>query len=61
MRKSLEGMEVVGLKKKMKDKKFAKGVHREIIMECENLGLKLDEFLALSIQALQSIAKDVGF
>jgi hypothetical protein len=61
MRNGLEGMEVSGLKKKMKDKRFAAGVDRNIIMECERLGMTLDEFLALSIKAVQSIAKEVGF
>lgn len=61
LRKGLEGMEVAGLKKKMKDKKFAAGVNRGIIMECEKLGLSLDEFLDTAIRAVQSIAKDVGF
>ena len=61
LRKGLNGMDVKGLKKKMKDKKFAAGVNREIIIECEKLGLSLDEFLDSSIKAVQSIAKDVGF
>jgi len=61
MRKTLEGMSVEGLKKKFKDKKFAAGVNREIIKECEKIGLSLDEFFDLSIKAIQSIAKEVGF
>ena len=61
MRKGLEGMEVSGLKKKMKDKRFAAAINREIIMECEQIGLSLDEFLDISIKAIQAIAKDVGF
>ena len=61
MRKALEGMSVEGLKKKFKDKKFAAGVNREIIKECEKIGLSLDEFFDLSIKAIQSIAKEVGF
>ncbi len=61
MRKSIDGMEVSGLKKKMKDKKFAAGINREIIMECEKLGLSLDEFFDIAIKAVQSIAKEVGF
>lgn len=61
MRKSLDGMEVSGLKKKMKDKRFAAAINRDIIMECEQIGLTLDEFLDISIKAVQSIAKDVGF
>ena len=61
MRKTLEGMSVEGLKKKFKDKKFAAGVNREIIKECEKIGLSLDEFFDLSIKVIQSIAKEVGF
>jgi uncharacterized protein len=61
MRKGLDGMEASGLKKKMKDKRFAAGVNRWIIMECEKLGLTLDEFLDISIKAVQSIANEVGF
>jgi uncharacterized protein len=61
MRKSLDGMDVSGLKKKFKDKRFAAAISREIILECELLGLTLDEFLSLSIKAIQSISKEVGF
>ncbi len=61
MRKSLEGMEVSGLKKKFKDKNFAAGIDRNIILECEKLPLPLDEFLATAIKAIQGIGKEVGF
>lgn len=57
MRRSLDGMEPSGLKKKFKDKKFAQAIDRDIIMECEKLGMNLDEFFDLSIKAMQSIAK----
>lgn len=61
MRHGLAGMEVSGLKKKFKDKKFAATVNREIIMECEKLGLTLDEFLEIAIKSIESIAKEIGF
>ena len=61
VRKGLEGMEVSSLKKRMKDRRFAAGVNREIIMECEKLGLSLEEFLDISIKSLQNIAKEVSF
>lgn len=48
----MEGMQVKSLKKKMKDKAFAASVNRERIRECENMGMPLDEFLALSIVAM---------
>ena len=59
MRKTIAGMEVSGLKKKFKDKKFAAGVSREIIMECENISISLDEFFQIAINAISSIAKEV--
>ncbi len=46
--------------KRMKDKRFAASVDRGIILECEGLGLKLDEFVELSLQAMRSIAADLG-
>jgi uncharacterized protein len=61
LRKGFDGMEPSSIKKRMKDKRFAAAVNRDIIMESQQLGLSLDEFLEISIKALQSIAKDVGF
>ncbi len=60
MRKTMQGMDASGLKKKYKDKRFAAAIDREIIIECELIGLSLDEFFALSIGAMQKIAKEVG-
>ncbi len=60
MRRGIEGMEVSGLKKKMKDKRFSAAINREVIMECEKIGLPLDEFLALAIKAMQGIAHEIG-
>ena len=60
MRKSIAGMEVAGLKKKFKDKKFASGVRREIIEECSQIGVDLDTFLKIAIESIASISKEVG-
>ena len=51
----MEGMEPKSLKKKMKDKAFAASVSREIIRECEKIGLELDEFLRLAIRAMSAM------
>ena len=56
----IEGMKVSSLIKKFKDKTFARGIEREIIMECKNLGLSLEEFFEIAIQAIQSIKDKVG-
>jgi putative nucleotidyltransferase with HDIG domain len=60
MRKTIEGMDAHGLLKKFKDKKFAAGVDREIIKECEHLNLSLEEFFTLAIEAIKSIKDKVG-
>src|SRR3990167_5097574 len=60
MRKSIEGMDSAGLMKKFKDKRFAAGVHRDIIKEVEFLGLSLEEFFTLAIDAIKSIKSEVG-
>jgi len=55
------GMKVSSVKKKLKEKAFAPGVNREEIALAEtNLGLSLDEFLALGIEGLQEVAGEIG-
>lgn len=60
MRNGIAGMDVSGLKKKFKDKKFAAGVRRDVIEESQKLGLTFDEFLSIAITAIASIAGEVG-
>lgn len=55
------GMKVSSVKKKLKEKAFAPGVNREEILSAEeSLGLPLDEFVAVAIEGLQSVAPDIG-
>lgn len=56
----MEGMKAKSLKKKMKDKAFARSVSRDNIRECEKIGLDLGEFLTLSIASIAAVAPDVG-
>ena len=56
----LEGVSAKSLKKKMKDKAFARSVSRETIRECENLGLELGEFLLLAAEAMRERADELG-
>lgn len=56
----ISDMEVKGLKKKFKDKRFAAAIRREIILECEDIGVPLDEFLDIAINGIKKIAFDVG-
>ena len=56
----MEGLGASSLKKKMKDKAFAASVNRETIRECAALGLELDAFLTLAIEALTPHAGELG-
>lgn len=58
--KKLASVKPKSVIKRMKKKDFARNVSREAIMECEQLGLTLDEFAALSLAAMQEIAPDLG-
>jgi predicted hydrolase (HD superfamily) len=46
--------------KRMKEKMFAASVKRENIMECEKIGISIDEFAALAIEAMLPIAGEIG-
>jgi putative nucleotidyltransferase with HDIG domain len=59
--KSIMGLEAQSVKKKMKDKAFARNVRREdIIAGAELLGLPVEEHIANVIAAMQRIAGDLG-
>ena len=58
--RKVSDMDVSGLKRKFRDKKFAAGVNRDIILECEKTALTLDEFMQISIDAIKKIAEEVG-
>src|ERR1700678_4036523 len=59
--KSLAEVEAPSVKKKMKDKAFARSVHREDIMQgAADLGLDLETHIAFCIDAMKSIAKELG-
>ena len=42
------------------EKSFARGANREQIESCSELNLSLEQFLALSLEAMQGIAKELG-
>jgi predicted hydrolase (HD superfamily) len=44
----------------MKQKAFAASVKRENILECEIIGIPLEEFTALSIQSMSEISEVLG-
>ena len=59
--KSLDDMEVSSVKKKLKDKAFARSVNREDIHQgIAELGVTLDEHIRFVIDALRPVQEDIG-
>lgn len=58
--KKLSSVKLDSLLKKFKAKEFARGASREQMMLCEEMGLSLEEFLDLSLKAMQGISTQLG-
>lgn len=59
--KKLSSVKLESIKKKWKEKSFAKGVEREQIELCEEkLEIKLDEFIMIALEAMQGIHEELG-
>ena len=53
--KKISSVKPKSITKRMKEKAFAASVKRENIMECEKIGLTIDEFAELSLVALENM------
>ncbi len=59
--RSLRDLEVSSVKKKLKDKGFARGVNREdVIRGAEELGVPLDDHIAFVLEALRPVESSLG-
>jgi predicted hydrolase (HD superfamily) len=59
--KSIADVEVAGVRKKMKDKAFARGVNRaDVIQGAEELGVDLDTHIAFCLEAMKKRAGELG-
>ena len=59
--KAIADVEVASVKKKMKDKAFAKGVNRQdVIQGAAELGVDLDAHIGFCIEAMKKRAADLG-
>jgi predicted hydrolase (HD superfamily) len=59
--KAIADVEVAGVRKKMKDKAFARGVNREdIVQGAAELGVELDAHIAFCIEAMKKRAGELG-
>ena len=58
--KKLALVELKSVKKRFKEPSFAKGARREDMLTCTELGLELDEFLAIGLDAMKEVADELG-
>ena len=59
--KSVMDIEVKSVKKKFKDKAFAAGVNRNVILQgCQNLNMELDDVINKCILGMRTAAAEIG-
>jgi predicted hydrolase (HD superfamily) len=59
--KAIEDVEVASVRRKMKDKAFARGVHREdVIQGAAELGVELDAHIGFCLEAMKKRAGELG-
>ncbi len=59
--KDISQVQLKSLKKRWKESAFARGANREQMAAHEMLGIERDEYLSLSLAALQARASEIGF
>jgi putative nucleotidyltransferase with HDIG domain len=58
--KKIESLEVKSVRKRYKEKSFAAGANREQIARCADIGLELEEFMSIGLDAMKGIAPQLG-
>lgn len=59
--RSILDLEISSVKKKWKQKGFAAGVNREVVLQgAAMLGLELDELISHTIKGMQTVAEEIG-
>jgi predicted hydrolase (HD superfamily) len=58
--KKLTSVKPKSIVKRMKEKMFAASVKRENILECEKIGIPIDQFAAIAIESMLPIADNIG-
>lgn len=58
--KKLKSLDAEFVLRRFKVKSFARGANREQIQTCSEIGLSLEEFIALAISAMQKIDQELG-
>lgn len=55
----LSGLTTKSVMKRFREKSFAAGVNREQVAQCQEIGLELEEFISLGIDAMKGIASEL--
>ena len=55
----LSGLSAKSVAKRFREKSFAAGVNREQVAQCREIGLELEEFISLGIEAMKGIAPEL--
>jgi putative nucleotidyltransferase with HDIG domain len=55
----LSGLTTKSVMKRFREKSFAAGVNREQVAQCQEIGLELEEFIGLGIEAMKGIASQL--
>lgn len=58
--KKLKNLDLEFVMNRFKEKRFAAGARRENIIECEKMGLSLEEFIKLALEGMQEIDSELG-
>jgi uncharacterized protein len=58
--KKIAAVKASSIRKRMKDKAFARAVSRERILECERAGIKFERFVELSLESMAAIGHQLG-
>jgi putative nucleotidyltransferase with HDIG domain len=58
--KKLAPVDVQFVKNRMAEKGFSRAVSRDQIRQCEDLGIPLDDFIGLALDAMKSISEELG-
>ncbi len=57
--RKLAGLTLESVKKRFSEKRFAAGANREQIALCREIGLDLEEFLGLGLEAMKAVASEL--
>jgi putative nucleotidyltransferase with HDIG domain len=56
----LSGLTTKSVMKRFREKRFAAGVNREQLLSCQEIGVELEGFITLGLEAMKGIASELG-